>query len=27
VIDAQTYHQRIYQLEDLAIDKGYPALK
>lgn len=27
VIDAQTYHQRIYQLENLAVDKGYPALK
>jgi ABC-type phosphate/phosphonate transport system substrate-binding protein len=27
VIDAQTYHQRIYQLENSAIDKGYPALK
>jgi ABC-type phosphate/phosphonate transport system substrate-binding protein len=27
VIDAQTYHQRIYQLEDMARDKGYPVLK
>ena len=27
VIDAQTYHKRIYQLEDLATDKGYPTLK
>jgi ABC-type phosphate/phosphonate transport system substrate-binding protein len=27
VIDAKTYHQRIYQLENSAIDKGYPALK
>ena len=27
VIDAQTYHQRIYQLEDMAINKGYPTLK
>jgi ABC-type phosphate/phosphonate transport system substrate-binding protein len=27
VIDAKTYHQRIYELEDSAADKGYAALK
>ena len=27
VFDQDTYHQRIYQLENMAIDKGYPALK